>query len=79
MFATALPRLDWTRLRLSRSECLRAIAVGAAWGVTLTAGLAAMTFWKCGLICLPEIAENAVLSVIGGILTVGAVAAYGRR
>ena len=79
MLATALPRFDWTKLRLSRREWLRAVAVGTAWGLVLTAGLAAMTAWQCGGLCVPEVVENAALSIAGGILTLGPLAAYGRR
>jgi hypothetical protein len=79
MLATALPRIDWSRFRLSRSECWRALAAGSVWAVCFTAGLTALTSWQCGGICLPEVADNAVLALLGGILGVGAVAAYGRR
>jgi hypothetical protein len=54
-------------------------AAPRAWGLILTAGLTAMTAWQCGAVCLPEVMENALLSIAGGILSVGAVAAYGRR
>jgi len=57
----------------------RALLAGLAFGVALTAGLTAVTAWQLGGICLPEVAENAVLAIAGGVLGLGPVAAYGRR
>jgi hypothetical protein len=79
MHTQALHRLDLSRLRLTRRDALRGLAAGSVWGVLLTIGLTAMTAWSCGVICPPEIAVNAGLSLTGGILGIGAVAAYGGR
>ena len=79
MVAAALNAFDWSRLRLTKRDWLRALVAGSAFGLLLTIGLAAMTAWQCGGICLPETAVNAVLSLTGGILGIGPVAAYGGR
>ena len=79
MTAHALTRFDWSRLRLTKQDALRALVAGAAWGLMLTVGLTAVTAWSCGVVCLPEVAVNAGLSLAGGILGIGSVAAYGRR
>jgi len=79
MNAIALTTFEWSKLKLTRQECLRGLIAGTAWGLALTAGLAAMTAWSCGGICLPEVAVNAGLSLAAGILGIGPVAAYGRR
>jgi len=77
MVANALNTFDGSRLRLTKRDCLRAIVAGSAFGLLLTIGLMAMTAWQCGGVCLPEIAVNTVLSLAGGILGIGPVAAYG--
>jgi len=38
-----------------------------------------MSAWQCGGVCLPEIADNAMLSLVAGVLGLGPVAAYGGR
>ena len=65
--------------RLSRRTVLLAVGAGLLWGVTVTAGLAAMTAWQCGGICLSEVAVNGVLSIAGGVFGIGPVVAFGRR
>ncbi len=79
MVSAALASLKLTAFRPSGRDLWRGLAAGTLWGLTLTAGLAAMTAWQCGGLCLPEVAVNAVLSVAGGILGIGPIAAYGRR
>ena len=79
MIATAYASLKFPAFRPSRRDLWRGVAAGTIWGLTLAAGLAAMTAWQCGGLCLPEVAANAVLSVGGGILGIGPIAAYGRR
>ena len=63
----------------TKREILRALAAGAAFGIILTTGFAAMSAWQCGGVCLPEVAGNAVLSLAAGIFGLGPVAAYGER
>jgi hypothetical protein len=77
MTVHALARFDW--LRMSKQDALRALAAGSAWGLMMTVGLTAMTAWSCGVVCLPEVAVNAGLSLASGILGIGPVAAYGGR
>jgi hypothetical protein len=79
MIATALNRLDWTKLHLTQRDYLRGVLAGSAWGLTVTAGLAAMSAWEYGGICVPELVVNTGLSLAGGILAIGPVAAYGGR
>jgi hypothetical protein len=77
--ASALPAPGRSRLVLTKREVLRALAAGMAFGVVLTAGFTAMAAWQCGGVCLPEVVDNAVLSLAAGIFGLGPVAAYGRR
>jgi len=79
MIAAALHGVDWSRLRLSPAECRTACVAGSLWGATLAAGLAAMSAWQCGGVCLPELAVNLGLSVTAGIFGIGPVVAYGGR
>jgi hypothetical protein len=79
MLAAALDRWRPLACRPSRRTLLLAVGAGALWGVTMTAGLAAMTAWQCGGICLSEVAVNAVLSTAGGVFGIGPVVAFGRR
>ena len=77
--ASTLPAPGRSWLVLTKREVLRALAAGTAFGVVLTAGFTAMAAWQCGGICLPEIVDNAVLSLAAGVFGLGPVAAYGRR
>ena len=77
--ASALPASGRSRFALTKREPLRALAAGTAIGVVLTAGFTAMAAWQCGSVCLPEVVDNAVLSLAAGIVGIGPVAAYGRR
>jgi hypothetical protein len=77
--ASALPAPSRSRLKLTKREVLRALAAGTAFGIVLTAGFTAMAAWQCGGVCLPEIVDNAVLSLAAGVFGLGPVAAYGRR
>ena len=78
MMATLnLPRL--LEGRSVRAGALsRALAAGTAWGIAMTAGLAATNLWSCGGICLPDIAVTAAISVSAGIVCIGPIAAFGR-
>jgi hypothetical protein len=57
----------------------RAVAAGTLWGVGLTVAFVALRFWQCGLICVDDVVNTAVLSVAAGIVTLGPLAAFGRR
>jgi hypothetical protein len=76
---SALPATCPSRLKLTKRDVVRALTAGSAFAVILTAGFTAMAAWQCGGVCLPEIADNAMLSFAAGILGLGPVAAYGRR
>jgi hypothetical protein len=78
-FATALTGFSWRKLQLTRKEMLRMLMAGTAWGVAMSAGLAGMTFWNCGMICQDDLIKTTTLSFIAGILAIGPLAAYGRR
>jgi hypothetical protein len=79
MIALASSTLVWRRLRLTRAELARGLVAGGVWGLTMAAGLTAMSAWQCGVICLPEVAVNTALSLAAGILGIGPVVAFGRR
>ena len=79
MLTNALHRFDWPKLWLTRNETLRVLIAGTAWGVAMSAGLAGLTFWNCGMICQDDLMMTTALSVAAGILAIGPIAAYGRR
>ena len=69
----------WSRLALSSRDIMRGVIAGATFCIMLTAGFAAMSAWQCGGVCLPEVAGNAALSLVAGVLGLGPVAAYRGR
>ena len=74
--------LDRTRpraLKLSKQDLSRGFFAGVAFCIILTAGFAAMSAWQCGGVCLPETADNAMLSLAAGLVGLGPLAAYGGR
>ena len=79
MMSAVLNQIEWPKWRLTRSDLKRAVLIGSLWGVTLTAGLTAMSAWQCGGVCLPQLAVTAGLSLFCGIFGLGPLAAYGRR
>ena len=79
MTATTFTRFDLQKLRLTKLEALRMLTAGTAWGLAMSAGIAGMTFWSCGMECPDDIAATTALSVSAGILGIGPLAAYGRR
>lgn len=79
MVATALRQFDWQKLHLTQAEFVRMLVAGTVWGTAMTAGIAGMTFWNCGMVCPDDIAMTTAISVAAGILAIGPIAAYGRR
>jgi hypothetical protein len=69
----------WSRLTLGKRDVMRGVCAGVAFCIVLTLGFAAMSAVQCGGICLPEVAGNAVLSLVAGVVGLGPVAAYGGR
>jgi hypothetical protein len=57
----------------------RGVAAGAAWGVTLTIALTALTAWQCGGICIDDAIWLGGVSTATGLLAIGPIAAFGRR
>jgi hypothetical protein len=65
--------------RLDRGAALRMLAAGTAWGIAMTAGFAGLALWDCGTVCPDDVALTAATSIAAGILTIGPLAAFGRR
>jgi hypothetical protein len=63
---------------LSKRSVLRMIGAGTAWGVLLSAGLTALSFYGCGAICPDDVMVTTALSVGVGIVAIGPIAAFGR-
>ena len=63
---------------LTKRTALRMIGAGTAWGVLLSAGLTALSFFSCGAICLDDVMVTTALSVGVGIVAIGPIAAFGR-
>jgi Mg/Co/Ni transporter MgtE len=57
----------------------RALAAGSAWGIVFGLGLTAFGFWQCRTICIGDAAMTTAVSIAAGILTIGPLAAFGRR
>lgn len=70
--------LGWPQPRLTGRTALRVVAAGTIWGVALSAGLAALSFYDCGGICPDEVIATTALSVAAGIVTIGPLAAFKR-
>jgi hypothetical protein len=79
MTTAARHGFDCSRLRLTAPQWRKACIAGSLWGVTLTVGLAAMSAWQCGGVCLPELAVNLGLSTTAGILGIGPIVACNSR
>lgn len=65
-------------LRLDRAALSRAVLAGGAWGLTLAAGLQAMAFGQCDVICLNNVALTTLTCVAAGIVAIGPIAAFRR-
>jgi hypothetical protein len=75
----SLPTLDLRHLRLTKSEVLRLLIAGTAWGLATSAGLAGLTMWNDGVVCIPDVLATTFTAIIAGLLTIGPIAAYARR
>ena len=64
--------------RLNSNTLTRMVIAGGAWGLTLAAGLYAMTLSQCDVICLDNIAFTTLTCVAAGIITIGPLAAFAR-
>lgn len=64
---------------MTRAALARAVIAGTAWGLTMGTGLALMSLRDCGGICIPDAALTTAISIIAGIITIGPIAAVGRR
>jgi hypothetical protein len=76
MIVTAI---DWRKLLLTKSELLRMLSAGTAWGIAVSAGIEGMTFWNYNMICSDDVAITTAVSIAAGILAIGPIAAYGGR
>ncbi len=76
---TAPARLRLLGPRLDASALRRAVLTGSAWGLIMAAGMTALDAARCGFVCLDAAAFNAAVAVAAGIVTIGPLAALGRR
>ena len=74
--ASVAPVAFWT---LGKRDVTRGAGAGVAFCVVLTLGFAAMSAVQCDAVCLPEVAGNAVLALVAGVVGLGPIAAYGGR
>ncbi len=63
----------------TRQDGRRALALGSAWALVLTAGLTAMSVMECGVPALSEIATTGAVSLATGIVAIGPLALLARR
>ena len=66
-------------LRIDRKAMLRGLIAGGTWGIALSAGLTALTLWRCGVVCLDDVAFGTLLCVTTGLATIGPFAALAGR
>lgn len=57
----------------------RVLAAGTGWAVLMILGLAALAYRDTGLICLPDLAYAAALSLAAGCALIGPLALIGPR
>ena len=67
------------RLGVAPGALRRGLIAGSAWGLSVAALLIAQDAWNCGVVCLPDAAVTAALSTAAGVVTIGPLAALGRR
>jgi hypothetical protein len=77
--ATVLNSFEWQKLRLTKSAVLRMLIAGSTWGLAMSAGLAGMSLWNDGMICLDDSLLTTAICIAAGVLAIGPIAAYGRR
>ena len=77
--AAAVSHLLRLPSHLSGRLALRAIGAGAAWGAIFTAGMSALSWASCGIICVDDVAMTATISMAAGIVTIGPLAAFAGR
>ena len=56
-----------------------AILAGTGWGAAMGIALPVLTFFRCGTICLADVAVTSAISIAAGIVTIGPLAAFGRQ
>jgi len=66
-------------LRLRHRRLPHLALAGAAWGLSLAAGLTAMDLARCGAVCLDQAATTAVLCMAVGMIGIGPLAALQLR
>jgi hypothetical protein len=71
--------LHWPHLTLDRAAVVRGLSAGALWGAAVTVGLTALAYWDCGAVCLGDVLDTAVIGTAAGLVTMGPLAALGRR
>jgi hypothetical protein len=64
---------------VDRAMLLRGFVAGGAWGIGTAAGFTGLTLWRCGVVCLDDVAFGTLLCVATGLLTIGPLAAFRGR
>jgi hypothetical protein len=63
----------------TRQDGLRALALGSAWALMLTAGLTAMSIVECGMPDVADVATTGAVSLATGVVAIGPLALLARR
>jgi hypothetical protein len=79
MIASLAARISAPRVTLTRGALRRGLIAGSVWGIGMAALLIGRELWTCGGVCLPDAAMTTGLSIVAGIVTIGPLAAFGRR
>ena len=72
-------RIPARRPTLAPDALRRGLIAGSAWGVSMAALLIAREFVTCGGICVTDAVFTTALSTAAGVLTIGPLAAFGRK
>jgi hypothetical protein len=53
----------------------RALIAGTTWGLVVGGWLAAIEAWRCGVVCVSDVALTTIICVVAGLCTIGPLAA----
>lgn len=79
MTALAQTFKQFAPLQLPRGPVFRMVAGGTLWGLMLSGGLLALTYYSCNVVCMGDALVTTALSVVAGIITVGPLTVLAAR
>jgi hypothetical protein len=64
---------------LDRSALTRLAVAGVGWGLIVAAGFFVLNASQCGPPCPDDVVATTTICIAAGLLTIGPLAAFGRR